>query len=108
MARMEKLEAKLKDARGLDEGTRTELLALLESLRGDIGALDAEHGDRAESIAGFAGAATHEAIRTERNPALLKLALDGLSVSVKDMEAGHPKLVNTVNGICTMLSDLGI
>jgi len=108
VALIERIEGKLAAGGHLDETTRRELLSLLATLKEDVGRLDARLDEHAESIAGFAGAATHEALRETRNPDLLKLALDGLSASVKDVETEHPRLVETANGICTMLSNLGI
>lgn len=108
MKQIEQIEAKLKHARSLDDDARRELLSLLADLKDDVGQLGAHQDDHAESIAGFAGTAAHEALRENRNPDLLKLAVEGLSGSVKDVEAEHPRLVHTVNGICTMLSNLGI
>lgn len=105
---IERIESKLQEQSGLDEASRRELLSLLADLKSEVGALAGEHGDHAESIAGFAGAATHEAMRAQRNPDLLKLAVAGLATSVKDVETDYPRLVETVNGICTMLSNLGI
>lgn len=105
---IERIESKLREQRGLDEVSRRELLTLLDALKAEVGGLGGEHEEHAESIAGFAGAATHEALRAQRNPDLLKLAVEGLAASVKDVETGHPRLVDTVNGICTMLSNLGI
>ena len=105
---IERIETRLKSERGLEEGTRSELLSLLGTLKAEVSALAEEHGDDAESIAGFAGAAAHEAMRSRPNPDLLRLAVDGLSGSVKELETGHPRLVEAVNGICTMLSNLGI
>jgi len=105
---IERIEAKLKGEGNLDEASRRELLSLLAALKEEVGSLDSRHDDHAESIAAFAGAAAHEALRSARNPDLLNLAVDGLSASVKGIEAEHPRLVDTVNGICTMLSNLGI
>lgn len=105
---IERIEAKLAGEGNLDEASRRELLSLLATLKEDVGSLEDLHDEHAESIAGFAGAATHEALRTTRNPDLLQHAIDGLSASVKDLETDHPRLVHTVNGISTMLSNLGI
>ncbi len=105
---IERIEAKLAGEGNLDAASRRELLSLLATLKEDVSRLEGQHDEHAESIAGFAGAATHEALRATRNPDLLKLAVEGLSASVKDIETEHPQLVHTVNGICTMLSNLGI
>jgi hypothetical protein len=51
---------------------------------------------------------THEATRKQKNPNLLKLSIDGLSVSVKEFEVSHPKLVEQVNNIANMLANMGI
>jgi hypothetical protein len=107
-ALIERIEMKIKQTSGLSSESRKELVGLLASLRTEMSALEQTHGDQAESIAGFAGAATHEAMRAETNPHLLQLAIDGFSASVDEVESEHPKLVEVTNAICTMLSNLGI
>lgn len=102
---IEAIEKKLRDSDGLASGAREELLGMLSALKVELGEMSGEH---AESIAGFAGAATHEAMRNSKNPDLLQHALSGLSESVKELESEHPRAVEIVNGICTMLSNLGI
>ncbi len=64
--------------------------------------------DHAESITGFTHLSTHEATREDKDPDLLHLSLQGLSSSVKGFESSHPKLVEIVNSICVMLSNIGI
>ncbi len=105
---VERIEAKIKQSAGLGDDARRELIDLLSTLKAEMSELEKTHGENAESIAGFAGAAAHEAIRAETNPHLLELAMDGLSESVKEVETEHPKLVEISNAICTMLSNLGI
>jgi queuine/archaeosine tRNA-ribosyltransferase len=102
---LSKIEAKLENTGSLNEQTRSELKALLAVLKTEMTKIDADH---AQSIAGFAQASTHEAIRDEKNPELLKLSLEGLSTSVDGFEKSHPKLVEIVNRICTALSNIGI
>jgi hypothetical protein len=105
---IERIENRLKDSDGMDAGDKRELLDLLEKLRSEVADLEGTHADHAESIASFAGAATHEATRTDTNQQRLQLAMDGLSSAVADVEAEHPRLVEVTNSICTMLSNLGI
>ncbi len=105
---VEKIEAKLRDDTRLTGRKRTELLRLLSSLKSEIARLSETHAEHAESIAGFMERSTHEAVRRERNPALLKLSIDGLAASVKGFEVSHPKLVEDVNYICTVLANMGI
>ena len=64
--------------------------------------------EQAQSIAGFAEVSTHEATRTEQDPELLKLSLEGLGSSVRGFEESHPRLVQIVNSISSTLSNLGI
>ena len=102
------IEARLKDAGSLSEETRQELTRLLATLKSEVTELSKTHAEQAQSIAGFAQTSTHEAIREEKNPQLLQLSLDGLAASVEGIEESHPRLVQLVNRICTMLSNLGI
>ena len=105
---IERIEKKLANSAGMDAGTKSDLLELLKKLRAEMEALEKDDAEKAESVAGFAGAATHEAARSQTNPKLLELAVDGLSESVRELEVEHPTLVETVNAISTMLSNLGI
>src|SRR5437762_2411146 len=103
-----KIEAKLKDTGSINEQAKQELTRLLGTLKTEITELSKTHAEQAQSIAGFTQTSTHEAIREEKNPELLKLSLEGLATSVDGFEKSHPKLVQLVNRICTTLSNLGI
>lgn len=105
---IQRIEVKLAEASGLSDEKRQELRGLLDTLKTEVSTLEKTHGEHAESIAGFAGAAAHEAMRSETNPRLLQLAIEGWTSSVEEVEAEHPKLVQITNNICTMLSNLGI
>lgn len=104
---LEKIEEKLRGA-NIAPKKRTELLRLLSSLEAEIAALSKTHAEHAESIAGFIERSTHEAVRRDKNPTLLKLSVDGLATSVKGFEVSHPQLVEDVNYICTVLANMGI
>jgi len=103
-----KIEAKIQGADAIKEDRRRELIQLLGTLKSEVAALSKTHEEQAQSIAGFAELSTHEATRTERNPQLLKLSLQGLSSSVTQLEKSHPRLVQIVNAISNTLSNLGI
>jgi hypothetical protein len=103
-----KIEAKIQGADAIKEERRRELLELLGTLKSEVADLARTHGDQAQSIAGFTEISTHEATRTEQNPELLKLSLEGLSSSVEGFEKSHPRLVHIVNAISNTLSNLGI
>ncbi len=102
-----RIEESKKRGNEKDEGME-ELVQLLETLKGEVAELSKTHAERAESIAGFAKVSAHEATRSEQNPELLKLSVRGLASSVEGIESSHPKLVDIVNRISVMLSNMGI
>ncbi len=103
-----KIESKIEGADAIKEERRRELLQLLGTLKAEVAALSRTHEEQAESIAGFTEISTHEATRSEQNPELLKLSLEGLGSSVQGFEESHPRLVQIVNAISNTLSNLGI
>ena len=105
---IEKLEDRLKNAEAIAGENKAELLNLVSTLKIEIADLARTHNEQAESITGFAVLSTREAMRREKNPELIRLSIEGLGSSVRGFETSHPKLVNAVNAICTMLSNLGI
>jgi len=105
---IQKIEARLRDADNLADGTRSELTTLLEELKSEVSGLADTDADHAQSIAGFAQLSTHEATRDDTNTDALKHSLGGLEASVTELESSHPQLVSVVNRICVALSNLGI
>lgn len=105
---IKKIETEIETSPNLTPERRRELVALLNELRDEVNELAKTDDERARSIATFADASTHEALRTERNPELVDLSLQGLSSSVKEFENTHPRLVQVVNSVCHTLSNMGI
>lgn len=103
-----KIEARVRGADAITDERKRELLQLLGTLKAEISELSKTHGEQAQSIAGFTELSAHEATRSEQNPELLRLSLKGLSSSVDGFENSHPRLVQIVNNISNMLSNLGI
>jgi hypothetical protein len=103
-----KIEARIQGAEAIKEERRRELLQLLGTLKAEVADLSKTHGEQAQSIAGFTQLSAHEATRSEPNPELLKLSLEGLGSSVSEFEQSHPRLVQVVNTISHTLSNLGI
>jgi len=103
-----KIELRLQSSDTLKDDRRAELVELLATLRAEVAELSKTDADQARSIAGFTELSTHEAMRPEQDPALLKLSLEGLGASVRGFEESHPKLVQIVNSISQTLSNLGI
>lgn len=102
------IEARIKEAKSLNDEKRRELLNLLSALKTEVSEFSKTHPEQTQSIASFAAVSIHEAIREEKNPQLLKLSLRGLSTSVEGFESSHPELVGIVNSICLTLSKSGI
>lgn len=105
---LQKIEARLQNTEALPPEKRAELTVLLAKLKQEVAELHKTHADDATSIAGFTELSAHEATRAEKNPVLLQHSLDGLKESVDGFEESHPQLVQSVNAICTTLSNLGI
>ena len=103
-----KIEARLRNTDAISDEKRRELQQLLAELKAEVARLSRTHADEAASIAGFTGVSAHEATRETQNPRLLKLSLEGLKSSVKEFEDSHPRLVQLVNSISNVLSNLGI
>jgi hypothetical protein len=102
------IENKIKQNASIHGKEKTELLKLLANLKDEVSELSKSDSEHAESIAGFTQTSTHEAIRKNKNEQLLDLSLKGLTSSVDELESSHPKLVETVNRISHILSNMGI
>jgi putative cell wall-binding protein len=105
---LDKIEKRLMQSEVLKESDKSELLNLLTTLRKEIADLSQTNYEQAESIVGFTKLSAHEATRREKSTTLLNLSIEGLSSSVEDFEISHPKLVEIINRLCTMISNLGI
>ena len=102
------LEKKIENTDSIGGEERSALLKLVGDLKVEITNLSKTHEEEANSIAGFTQIAAHEAMRTEKNPGLFKIAQEGLEKSVEEFELTHPTLVNTIREISDVLSNLGI
>ena len=103
-----KIESKIQGADAIKDERRRELIELLGTLKSEVADLSRTHSEQAESIAAFTEISTREATRSQQNPQLLKLSLEGLSSSVSEFEQSHPRLVQLVNTISSTLANLGI
>ncbi len=103
-----KIEARIQNAEAIKDERRKDLLQLLATLKSEVAELSKTHSDEAQSIAGFTAVSAHEATRSEQNPQLLRLSLEGLGSSVGGFEGSHPRLVQIVNAISNTLANLGI
>jgi predicted transcriptional regulator len=103
-----KIEARIEAAPALNDTNRGELLRLLGQLKTEVAQLSTTHQEDAESIASFAEVSAREATRGSRNPQLIEHSIGGLESSVGGFEKSHPQLVEVVNRIAGMLSNMGI
>ncbi|MBA4389525.1 MAG: DUF4404 domain-containing protein [Syntrophus sp. (in: bacteria)] len=102
------IENKIKRNASIHDKEKEELLNLLTGLENEVSELSKIDSEHAESITGFTQTSTHEATRKDKNEQLLTLSLKGLTSSVDELETSHPKLVEIVNRISHMLSNMGI
>ncbi len=105
---IEKIESSIRKMGGLDNQRKDELIRLLSELKSEVGELSRKNSEHAESIAGFVEVAAHEATRKNKSAKLQEVSLEGLASSVRGFEASHPRLVEAVNRICSLLSGIGI
>ncbi len=103
-----KLEDSIRTARSLRPETKSELLDLFSTLKGEVSNLSTVDKDKAQAIAGHTQRSAREATGEPPNRDNLKVALDDLSSSVEGFEKSHPRLVEIVNRICTTLSNIGV
>ena len=103
-----KIEENIQRVTSISEEKRGELLQLLATLKEEVAELSETQSEEAESITGFTQISTHEATRQEKNPQLLQLSIEGLQSSVSGFETSHPRLAETVNSICHIVSNMGI
>jgi class 3 adenylate cyclase len=102
-----RIEATLRNSTNISESTRQELLDLLEGLKAEVAPLAATHRETADQITGSADAAVQAAVHGEQSEEAAQ-AVEGLAASVRDFEASHPRLVQIVDRLAVILSNMGI
>jgi Domain of unknown function (DUF4404) len=105
---LSQIEARVRQTGSLTEDNKAELLKLLAALRTEIGDLARTKSDEAHRIAAIARNSTEAATHDQTNPELVKQSLDQLASAVSGFEESHPRLVEVVNRMATMLSSCGI
>ena len=102
------IEAQIGGAEAVSAERKQELLQLLATLKTEVAELSKTHGEEASNIAGFAKLSAQEATRPGANPQAREDSIKSLQSSTGGFEESHPRLVEIVNRISKMLSDLGI
>lgn len=106
--RIEQIESKIQGSQNVPEETKCELLQLLQTLRSETGELAVTHPEKAERLAQFTDASAEEALREETRSEVMAPAVTGLTSSVEELETSHPKVVEAVNRLAVILSNMGI
>ena|SRR5438128_1236602 len=102
------LETNIRQSEAIHAEKKAELLLLLTTLKSELAALEHTHAEQAASVADFIARSTQEAMRQTRNPQLVDSATPGLTAAVAELEVSHPQLVQVVNAISVLLSNIGI
>jgi len=98
---LRKLEKRIQASERTGDGTRTELLALVDELRTEFASVAESHGDDAAAIARHAGGAVEKAA-----PAAGAAA--GVEDSLLEFESAHPRIVTLFRSLMRTLADAGI
>ena len=105
---IQRIEANLAGNETIPEERKSELIDLVDRLKGEIEHLETTHSEDAGSIASYTESSVREATRTEPDEVMLRHTLDGLSLSVRQFEVSHPTLMDIINTISQVLSGSGI
>jgi hypothetical protein len=105
---LKQLQNKVQTNSALDQKSKEQVLDLLADLKAEVEELSETNRNKAESITGYAGVYTHEALSIPVNTPLLDHSLLGLNTSIEEFEGSHPKLISTVNAFCARLSSMGL
>jgi glycine cleavage system protein P-like pyridoxal-binding family len=105
--KIKKLEEKIKSSPTLTPHHKEELLQLMSELQDELSGLEKTDASSAQDIAGKTGESTTKAISKPEKESVEE-SIDKLQNSVSEFEVSHPHLVQIINRICIMLSDIGI
>jgi hypothetical protein len=95
--RIRNIESRVQASANLPEQAKAELLELLASMRAELQGVKKEHLEQAE---GSAGEVPHGESLDD--------ALGGLTGTVTELEANHPRLSELANRLAIALANMGI
>ena len=105
LKKIETIEKKIETTSQIDAKTKGDLLELLRSLKSELKEV---HPETAHNIADKTNISAGKVLSSDNKKNELQEDIDGLQETVGEFEASHPKLVQVVNRLCMMLSDIGI
>jgi predicted TIM-barrel enzyme len=103
-----KLEMNIRTSDAIEADKKAELLRLLSTLQAEIAVLEPTHAEHAANVVELTERSMQEVIRQTKDPELIASATQGLSASVEELEVSHPQLVQVVNALSMLLSNMGI
>ena len=108
LKKIEAIEQKIQATSQIDTKIKEDLLDLMRSLKTELTDLKKINPNGAHNIADKAQVSTEKVLTSDNKQNELQKDIDGLQETVEEFEVSHPKLVQVVNRICMMLSDIGI
>jgi len=108
LKKIEAIEKKIEATSQIDAKIKENLLDLMRSLKTELADLKEIHPATAHNIADKTQVSTEQVLASNSKQDELQNNIDGLQVTVEEFEVSHPKLVQIVNRLCMMLSDIGI
>lgn len=108
LKKIEAIEKKIRATSQIDGKIKEDLLDLMRSLKTELSSLKELHPETAHHIAAQTGVSTDKVLASPEKPEEVQESIDRLQGTVTEFEASHPKLVQVVNRLCMMLSDIGI
>jgi hypothetical protein len=97
--RIRNIENRVQGSDNLPDAAKAELLELIGALRAELQGVKKEHMERAEGAVGTAEAPHGESLDD---------ALGGLTGTVTELEAMHPRLSDLANRLAVALASMGI
>ncbi len=108
LKKIEALEKKIQKTSQIDAKIKEDLLDLMRSLKTELSDFKETHPTTAHNIADKTQVSAEQILTSNNKPDDLQKNIEGLQGTVEEFEASHPKLVQVVNRLCIMLSDIGI
>lgn len=104
---IKRIEQRLNDS-AIAPAEKQKLLELVGSLRKELEQIPQEKRDEAGSVAEFAEVAASQALKENKNPALVEHASEGVNKAMEGMAQDYPSLTRVVGQFCDFLSSMGI
>ena len=102
------IEKKIEATSQIDAKIKEDLLDLMRSLKTELAESKDISPDTAHSIADKTQASAEKILSSDKKKNELQENIDSLQETVGEFEVSHPKLVQVINRLCMMLSDIGI